>query len=74
MLIFRSEVHVDRWCRARDLPRGAILTPDQAWRLAYAWYKDKVKPEWRRYTPDEAEAILAGIGLTGPFWNLRGGP
>jgi hypothetical protein len=72
MLIFQSEDHLDRWCRARDLPRGGILTPEQGWRLAYAWYKDKVNPDWRRYTPDEAEAILAGVGLTGPFWNLRG--
>ncbi len=27
--------------------------------------------DWRRATLDEAEAILARVGLTGPFWSLR---
>jgi hypothetical protein len=52
--------------------RGALLTPEQAWRLAQGWYKDKLKPDWRRATLEEAEALLTSIGLTGPFWNLRG--
>ena len=72
MLLFRDEEHVDRWCEAWDLTRGATITPEQAWRLAYGWYKDKVKPQWRRHTVDEAEALLSSIGLTNAFWNLRG--
>jgi hypothetical protein len=71
MLLFRSEEHVDRWCAARDLTRGAILTPEQGWRLADAWFRNKVRPDWRRHTLEEAEAVLAEIGLTGPLWNLR---
>lgn len=71
MLLFRDEEHVTRWCAARDLPQGAIMTPEQGWRLAHSWYKDKVRPDWRRKTLEETEALLAGIGLTGPFWNLR---
>jgi hypothetical protein len=71
MLLFRGEEHVDRWCTARELPRGAVLTPQQCWRLAYGWYKDKIKPEWRRHTLEQTEALLAEVGLTGPFWNLR---
>ncbi len=71
MLLFRAEEHIDRWCRARDLQRGATLTPHQGWQLAYGWYKDKLKPEWRRQTLEEAEALLAEVGLTGAFWNLR---
>ncbi len=72
MLLFRSEEHIDRWCRARDLPRGGIMTPEQGWRLARAWYADKLKPDWRRKSLDEAEALFAEIGLSGQFWNLRG--
>lgn len=71
MLLFRDEEHVDRWCRARDLNRGAVFTPDQGWQLAYGWFKDKLKPDWRRHTVDEAEALLAAVGLEGPFWKLR---
>ncbi len=72
MLLFRDEEHVDRWCEARELTRGAMVTPEQAWRLAHGWYKDKLTPDWRRHTVDEAEALLGSIGLTGAFWNLRG--
>jgi hypothetical protein len=70
MLLFRDEEHVDRWCRARELPRGALLTPKQGWRLAYGWFKDKLKPDWRRHTGAETEALLAEVGLTGDFWRL----
>lgn len=72
MLLFRDEEHVDQWCGVRDLPRGAIITPDQAWQLANGWYRNKAKADWRRHTLEETEALLDSIGLTGPFWNLRG--
>jgi hypothetical protein len=71
MLLFRAEEHVERWCKAHDLTRGATLTPQQGWQLAQGWYKDKLKPEWRRHTLEEAETLLASVGLTGPFWGLR---
>jgi len=71
MLLFRSEEHIDRWCKHRVLPRGATVTPEQCWQLARAWYADKLSPDWRRKTADEAEAVLTKIGLTGPFWDLR---
>lgn len=72
MLLFRSEEHVDRWCRQWKLERGELLTLDQTWRLAQAWYgSDRRGPSWRRKTLEEAESTLAEIGLTSPFWNLR---
>jgi hypothetical protein len=70
MLAFRSEAHVDRWCRARRLPRGAVFSLDQAWQLAQEWYADRMSTDWRRRTPAEAEAVFASIGLTGSFWKL----
>lgn len=72
MLLFRDEEHVDRWCAARELARGALVRPEQAWRLASGWYMNKLKPDWRRHTVDEAEGLLRSVGLTGAFWNLRG--
>ncbi len=72
MLLFRSEEHIERWSRAWSQPRGALLTPLQAWELAKAWYSmDRRHPAWRRRTVDETEALLAGLGLGGPFWKLR---
>lgn len=72
MLLFRSEEHVGRWCKAWRMEQGAMLTLDQQWQLAQAWYAgDRRDPLWRRKTVDETEATLAAIGLTGPFWNVR---
>jgi hypothetical protein len=70
MLLFRSEEHVRRWSRDRRSPIGATFTPQQGWRLATAWFEDRLAPDWRRKSPQEAHAIFASIGLTGPFWNL----
>ena len=72
MLLFRSEEHVNRWCAQWKLRRGAVLSLDLAWRLASAWYgPDRRERTWRRKTVDEAEALLAELGLTSPFWTLR---
>jgi hypothetical protein len=71
MLAFRSEEHVDHWREQRCLAPGAVFSPEQMWALAYEWYRDRLSPDWRRKTAEEAEAVFAGIGLTGPFWQLR---
>jgi len=71
MLLFRSEEHIDRWRQQWSQPRGATLTVEQAWRLADAWYRNKMDPGWRRATVDETESLLSTLGLVGPFWNLR---
>lgn len=71
MLLFRGEEHIERWCAQWKQPRGATLAIDQTWKLAHAWYGRKLDPGWRRFTLEEAEAVLGEIGLSGPFWSLR---
>lgn len=72
MLFFRSEEHVDRWCAAWRLGRGAIIPLDQGWQLASVWYgEDRRDPAWRRRTLEETEAVFATLGFTSEFWNLR---
>jgi hypothetical protein len=70
MLLFRSEEHVRRWSERRGTPVGATMTPAQGWRLAAAWFEDRLSPSWRRRTPEEAETVFEAIGLTGSFWRL----
>jgi hypothetical protein len=70
MLLFRSEEHVRRWTGERGIPIGATMTPHQGWRLADAWFHDRLTADWRRATPEESRALFASIGLTGPFWDL----
>jgi hypothetical protein len=71
MLAFRSEAHVDRWLELRQLRRGALFSVDQLWRLADDWYANRLDPDWRRRTPEEAETLFAELGLDGDFWRLR---
>jgi len=53
---------------------GTILTLEQQWELARIWYADRMSPDWRRRTPEEAEAVFGGLGLTGDFWRLTPAP
>lgn len=71
MLFFRSEEHALRWRREHDLPGAEMMSLDQAWRLASAWYERKLDPDWRRHTLEETEALFGEIGLVGEFWRLR---
>ena len=68
MLLFRSEEHVDRWCRERGLPQNPLLSLDQLWQLAVAWYDNRLTAESRRPGPGETKRIFARLGLQGPFW------
>lgn len=70
MRLFRSEEQVERHNAATGQPRGAIFSVEQCRVLAQGWFADRLAPDWRRRTPDEAHAIFAAAGLTGPFWRL----
>ena len=70
MRLFRSEEHIDRALAAAGLPRGATFTVDQCRTLAQRWFSDRLAPDWRRRTIDEAHAIFAAAGLRGEFWRL----
>jgi hypothetical protein len=50
--------------------RGAVMTIAQAWDLSRRWYGTRLDPDFRRPTADQARAIFASVGLTGPFWAL----
>jgi hypothetical protein len=54
----------------RSVERGYLMSLDQAWALSRVWYGDRLSPEFRRPTTEEARAIFRKIGLVGPFWQL----
>jgi hypothetical protein len=68
MNLFRSEEHVQRAGAT-----GATIPVAQLAALAHAWWRDRLAPDWRPRTPDEGQAILEAVGLTGEFWRLPGG-
>jgi hypothetical protein len=68
MNLFRSDEHVDGWLAGR--PAGATITVGKLSELAHAWWRDRLAPDWRPHTREQNQAILDGLGLTGPFWQL----
>ena len=70
MLFFRSEEHVRRWCETRQLQQGAVMTLQQCWELARAWYANRLSRDWRRFTPTEVESLFRRLGFQGDFWRL----
>jgi hypothetical protein len=68
MNLFRSEEHVERWLNGRE--PGATISVGKLNELAHAWWSDRLSPRWHPHTPEQNQAILDGIGLTGGFWQL----
>ena len=68
MNLFRSEEHVTRWLAGRA--PGATIPVARLAELAQAWWHDRLDPEWRPHTREQNQAILDGVGLTDPFWQL----
>ena len=63
-----------RWADSERREPGAVVPLDTVWRLADAWYADRLQADWRRLTPEETEALLDRVGLRGAFWRLPTGP
>jgi hypothetical protein len=70
ILLFRSEQHVDRWCRQWNRERGGTFSLKQGWDLAGLWYGDRLSPKWRPFNAREAQQVFAKVGLSGEFWSL----
>ena len=68
MNLFRSEEHITTWLGSRA--PGATISVTVLSDLAHQWWGDRLDPAWRPHTRDENEAILARVGLDGPFWTL----
>jgi hypothetical protein len=68
MNLFRSEEHIDRWLGTRA--PGATISVSTLCELAHAWWGNRIDPGWLPRTREQNQAILDGIGLTDPFWDL----
>jgi hypothetical protein len=47
-----------------------VLTLEQGWALAQAWFTDPRQPGWRRKPLAAMAALSRAQGLDGPFWAL----
>jgi len=68
MVLLRSQEEVDDWCRATGEPNGEIVPLAWVWELSRAWFGDRMKPEYRVRSLDDAHEIFRDIGLISDFW------
>ena len=68
MNLFRSEEHIVRWLGGRR--PGATIPVTTLSDLAHAWWGDRLAADWSPHSREQNQAILDGLGLTGPFWQL----
>jgi hypothetical protein len=50
------------------------LTLEQTWELARLWYGDRLSPDFRGRTAEEAQTIFQRLGLQSSFWCLDAAP
>ena len=68
MNLFRSEEHIARWLGERG--PGATIPVTKLAELAFAWWDDRIAPDWQPHTREQNAAILDRLGLVGEFWEL----
>jgi hypothetical protein len=52
------------------LESGGIISLETGWRLALAWYHDRLEKSWRRKSVLEAQALFTSLDLASRFWQL----
>ena len=68
MNLFRSEEHIAGWLGGRE--PGATISVAKLAELAYAWWDDRISPDWVPHSREQNQAILERLGLGGAFWQL----
>ena len=71
MVFLRSEEHLKHWLGANGWQPGASMSAPTLNELARRWWSTRLDPDWRPRSPDESQAILDEVGLTGRFWQLE---
>jgi hypothetical protein len=70
MVYLRSEEHLARWLAATGHEPGATFPAAILHELAQGWWGSRLDPDWRPRAREQSQAILDGLALTGPFWQL----
>ncbi len=70
MVFLRSEEHLARWLATNGWEAGATLTATKMSELSRLWWGSRLDAGWRPRTPQESQAILDSLGLSGEFWQL----
>lgn len=61
MNLFRSEEHIARWLGTRE--PGATIPVAKLAQLAFAWWDDRLAPDWEPHSREENAAIASSASF-----------
>lgn len=70
MLLFDSERDVYRWCDEHRVARGDVQPIEKIWQFSQVWYGSHLRPDWHKWTNEEARQIFEHFGLRGTIWHI----
>ena len=70
MLLFKNERQISDWCGRHRIALGDIQPVTKVLELAKRWYGEHLRPDWRKKSIAEAQAIFKELGLDHPTWSL----
>lgn len=70
MLLFESEQDITSWCQRHKMPVGDIQPLQHIWEFSKVWYGNHLRPDWHKWSIDEARELFQQFGLQGPIWEL----
>ncbi|MFQ5837622.1 MAG: alkylmercury lyase family protein [Thermoplasmata archaeon] len=70
MNFFGSEGHLQEWKAENPEKSGHTLTFNQIVEMSRFFYRDRLKVDYGRPTPEQIAAFFSSIGLSGDFWRL----
>lgn len=53
------------------MPAGELLAFEKVWELSKLWYKDRLSPDFKGRSIEEAHEIFAKLGLNTNFWRFE---
>jgi hypothetical protein len=71
MLLFRDEDEISHWAKQTGEARGEYLTLEKVWELSKLWYANRMSPDYRGRSVQDAEAIFGQLGLNADFWKFK---
>jgi hypothetical protein len=58
------------WSARHRIPTGDVQPVSKVLELAKRWYGEHLRPDWKKKSTAEAQAIFADLGFTHPVWSL----
>lgn len=70
MLLFRNRAEVERWSTRHQIPMGDVQPIQTVWDFAQVWYGQHLKPDWTKWSNQQAQQIFQRFGFDHEIWQI----